>query len=221
MIIDYQQVNIGYANKNIIFDINFSLKKQDFVFLTGKIGSGKSTFLKSIYAEVNISGKKAIVLDFNLIKIKRRKIPKLRQKIGFIFQDFNFLNDRNIFNNLYFVLRATGWKNEVKIKTRIYEIMHLLNIENLAQKMPYELSGGQLQKSAIARALLNNPPLILADEPTINLDRASAFQIIKILFDLSQKMDKSVIVATHNQEILSFIQAPIYKIIDGKIVCNK
>ncbi len=216
MIIEYVNVNIGYENHTVLKNINFTLDKNQFVFLTGKIGSGKSTFLKSIYASAIISGQKANVLGFNLLKIKKRKIPRLRRKIGFVFQDFNFLTDRNIYENLRFVLRATGWTNEVKIKTRIFEIMKLLDIESLAPLMPYELSGGQLQKTAIARAMLNNPPLILADEPTANLDTDSAHSIINTLFNLT-KLNISLIVATHNQDILSQITAPVFQVDNGQI----
>ena len=211
MVIEYKEVNIGYQGHIILQHINFSLDKKQFVFLTGKIGSGKTTFLKSIYAEALIKGQKANVLGYNLLKIKKRKIPRLRRKIGFVFQEFKFLTDRNIYENLRFVLKATGWSNEIKIKTRIYEIMRLLDIENLSDAMPYELSGGQLQKTAIARALLNNPPLILADEPTANLDTDSAHHIIETLYMLTN-YDISVIVATHNQDILSSINVPIFKI---------
>ena len=211
MVIEYKDVNIGYQGHIILQHINFSLDKKQFVFLTGKIGSGKTTFLKSIYAEALIKGQKANVLGYNLLKIKKRKIPRLRRKIGFVFQEFKFLTDRNIYENLRFVLKATGWSNEIKIKTRIYEIMRLLDIENLSDAMPYELSGGQLQKTAIARALLNNPPLIQADEPTANLDTDSAHHIIETLYMLTN-YDISVIVATHNQDILSSINVPIFKI---------
>ncbi len=217
MIIEYQDVNIGYPGHIILQHINFSLDKKQFVFLTGQIGSGKTTFLKSIYADALLEGKKANVLGFNLLKIKKRKIPRLRRKIGFVFQDFKFLSDRNIYENLRFVLKATGWTNEVKIKTRIYEIMKILDIDSLADLMPYELSGGQLQKTAIARALLNNPPLVLADEPTANLDTDSAHHIIETLHRLTN-YGISVIVATHNQDILYSIKAPIFKVENSQII---
>ena len=217
MIIEYKDVYIGYENHIVLKNVNFSLQKKQFVFLTGNIGSGKTTFLKSIYADAFIKGAKANVLGFNLLKIKKRKIPRLRRKIGFVFQDFKFLADRNVYENLSFVLKATGWTNEVKIKTRIFEIMKMLSIDNLSDAMPYELSGGQMQKTAIARALLNNPPLILADEPTANLDTESAHQIINTLYKLTEH-DISIIVATHSQDILSQINAPTYKIQDRQII---
>ncbi len=216
MIIEYKDVQIGYEKHTVLKHINFVLEKKQFVFLTGNIGAGKTTFLKSIYADVLISGEKANVLGFNLIKLKKRKIPRLRKKIGFIFQDFKFLTDRNIYENLHFVLKATGWTNEVKIKTRIYEIMKLLEINELVELMPYQLSGGQLQKTAIARALLNNPPLIIADEPTANLDTNSAHHIIQTLYNLT-KYDISVIVATHNQDNILQIKAPMFKIENSQL----
>ncbi len=216
MLIDYQDISIKYERHLILKDINFQLAESKFIFLTGKIGSGKTTFLKSIYAEVPVSGKRAEVLDFNLLKLKKRKIPALRRKIGYVFQDMKFLNDRNVYENLHFVLRATGWTNEVKIKTRIYEIIKMLEIEDITNSMPYELSGGQLQKTAIARALLNNPPLLLADEPTANLDTETATQIIGILQKLTSH-GISVIVATHDKQILEQIPATTYLIKDKTI----
>ena len=204
MYILFEQANIGYDEKIILRQIDFQLDAHQFVFLTGKIGSGKSTFLKSIYAEAKIfSAKTAQVLDFNLLELRKRKIPRLRRQIGFIFQDFKFLTDKNVYENLRFVLRATGWNNEMKIRRRIHEVLKAVDMLDYQNAMTFELSGGQQQKIAIARALLNNPKIILADEPTGNLDNQASLQITNLLFELSKKFETSVIMATHDLNVIN------------------
>ncbi len=219
MYIDFKQANIGYDEKIILKQVDFTLDRQQFVFLTGKIGSGKSTFLKSIYVEAKIfSAQTAQVLDFNLLKIRKRKIPRLRRQIGFIFQDFKFLMDKNVYENLRFVLRATGWNNEIKIRRRIHEVLKAVDMLEYQNAMTFELSGGQQQKIAIARALLNNPKIILADEPTGNLDPQASVQITNLLFELSQKFDTSVIMATHDLTVINSIPAqPTYLVENSHI----
>ncbi len=218
MLIDIQKAIIGYDEKPLLTDIDFELDKGEFVFLTGVVGSGKSTFLKSLYAESKIfSAQKAIVLGYNLLKIKKRHIPQLRRKIGFVFQDFKFLNDKNVYENLRFVLKATGWSVEIKIRRRIREVLKAVKMSEFENAKPYELSGGQQQKIAIARAILNNPPLILADEPTGNLDPDASKQITEILYNLAQQ-GTGVIMATHDQYVINlFPNQPKYLVDNGRI----
>ncbi len=218
MLIDIKNATIGYDEKPLLSEIDFELDKGEFVFLTGVVGSGKSTFLKSLYAEAKIfSAQKAIVLGYNLLKIKKRHIPQLRRKIGFVFQDFKFLNDKNVYENLRFVLKATGWNIEIKIRRRIREVLKAVKMSDYETAKPYELSGGQQQKIAIARAILNNPPLILADEPTGNLDPDASEQITKILYNLSQQ-GTGVIMATHDQYVLNLLpNLPKYLVDNNKI----
>lgn len=218
MLIDIQKAIIGYDEKPLLTDIDFELDKGEFVFLTGVVGSGKSTFLKSLYAESKIfSAQKAIVLGYNLLKIKKRHIPQLRRKIGFVFQDFKFLNDKNVYENLRFVLKATGWSVEIKIRRRIREVLKAVKMSEFENAKPYELSGGQQQKIAIARAILNNPPLILADEPTGNLDADASKQITEILYNLAQQ-GTGVIMATHDQYVINlFPNQPKYLVDNGRI----
>ena len=157
--------------KNVIFsDINFSVGAGEFVFLIGKTGSGKSSLLKVLYGDLQLSAGQGAIVGYNLTEIKENQIPLLRRKIGVVFQDFKLLPDRTIFDNLVFVLKATGWKNKEQIKTRVSEVLHLVNVPADTNKFPFELSGGEQQRVAIARALLNHPELIIADEPTGNLD---------------------------------------------------
>ncbi len=219
MIIEYKNADIGYDEKIILRQVDFTLDAGQLVYITGVVGSGKTTFLKSLYAESKIfSADKAQVLGFNLLKIKTRHIPKLRRKIGFVFQDFKFLNDRNVYENLRFVLKATGWNVELKIKRRINEVLKIVGMQDYANAMPYELSGGQQQKIAIARAILNDPALILADEPTGNLDPENSLQIITLLSKLSLG-GTAVIVATHDQSIIGVPRkAPVYAVENGRIM---
>ena len=222
ILIEYNEVDIGYEHNVVLRNINFKLYEGQFVFIKGKVGVGKTTFLRSIYADVDyFRGKKANVLGFNLLKLKRRDIPKLRRKIGYVFQDFKLLTDRNVYKNLEFVLRATGWTNDLKIKRRIEKVLKDIDMLDYINAMPSELSGGQTQKIAIARALLNEPPLILADEPTGNLDFETGLQILQILYELVNK-GISVITVTHNLLWLNHFENSIqYEIKDGQIYLLK
>ncbi len=205
MLVDFQKASIGYGEKVILKDLDFTLEAGEFVFLTGKVGTGKTTFLKSIYAEAQvISAEKAQVLGFDMLSLKKRQIPRLRRKTGFVFQDFKFLTDRDVYENLRFVLRATGLSNEMAIKRRIKEALDTVGMYDYVHAMPYELSGGQQQKVAIARAVLNNPQLILADEPTGNLDEQASRQIVEILYNFSRK-GAGVIFVTHDLSLLSLV----------------
>jgi cell division transport system ATP-binding protein len=197
MLIEYKDVEIRQDNIVVLQDLDFTLEKGQFVYLLGKVGSGKSSFLKSLYAELPIAAGQAHILDYNLRKIKRKHIPLLRRKLGIIFQDFQLLNDRTIAENLHFVLRATGWKNRRAIAERIDYVLTTVGMATKGYKRPHQLSGGEQQRVVIARALLNSPEIILADEPTGNLDQYTARDLVALLHDIAGN-GTSVIMATHN-----------------------
>ncbi|HCQ29490.1 MAG TPA: phosphonate ABC transporter ATP-binding protein [Flavobacteriales bacterium] len=187
-------------HNQVLKDVNFSIDKGDFVYLIGKTGSGKSSLLKTLYADLPLLEGEALVCGFNLRTIKKKQIPELRRKLGIVFQDFRLLTDRSVDKNLEFVLRATGWTDKVNIKNRIEEVLTKVGLMNKGYKMPHELSGGEQQRVAIARALLNDPELIIADEPTGNLDPETSEEIIDILYNLHE--DKAVLLATHDYELM-------------------
>ncbi len=200
-IISFKDTSI-YQNESLILDkVTFDVAKGEFIYLIGKTGSGKSTLLKTLYGEVPIKNGKATIKEFDLININRKKILALRRKLGIIFQDFQLLTDRNVYENLRFVLRATGWKNKADINKRIDEVLIKVDLLDKKLKMPHQLSGGEQQRCAIGRALLNDPDLILADEPTGNLDPFTTEDIMKLLVDISQS-GKTVVVATHDYEMM-------------------
>lgn len=198
----YKGVELHRKDLIVLKDVNFTLKEGEFVYLIGKVGSGKSSLIKSMYAEIPIADGYAEVLDYDLGSIKRKDIPMLRRQIGIVFQDFQLLSDRNVYENLRFVLDATGWKDKNDIDRRISEVLAEVGMLNKSYKMPHELSGGEQQRIVIARAMLNKPRLILADEPTGNLDLATGEQIVRRLHEIS-KSGTAVVMATHN---LSFVQ---------------
>lgn len=185
----------------VLSDINLDVKEGEFVYLIGRVGSGKSSLLKTLYAEVDLYEGEATVVGFDLRTIKRRQIPHLRRAMGIVFQDFQLLTDRNVFLNLYDVMRATGWSNESDIRSRIDEVLHLVGLENKTYKMPFELSGGEQQRLVIARALVNRPRLLLADEPTGNLDPVTADGIMEIFRKIAQS-GCAVVMSTHNISLI-------------------
>ena len=194
----------------ILHDASFTLCNGEFVYVIGKVGSGKSSLLKSLYCEIPISQGDAWLLDYNLCKMKRKDITYLRRKLGIVFQDFQLLTDRSVIKNLEFVLRATGWKKKSEIKERIDDVLHQVGMHNKGYKMPHELSGGEQQRIVIARALLNDPKLILADEPTGNLDPETSGQIVQLLHDICEK-GTAVIMTTHNYTLVHNYPARIVK----------
>ncbi|MBD5199840.1 MAG: ATP-binding cassette domain-containing protein [Bacteroides sp.] len=200
-IITYNDVEILRNEVVVLRHVNLEIKSGEFVYLIGKVGSGKSSLMKSMYAEVPVAGGTADVLGYNLNEIKRKEIPYLRRKIGIVFQDFQLLTDRSVFDNLKFVLEATGWKNKDDMEQRIDEVLKEVGMATKAYKMPHELSGGEQQRIVIARALLNKPELILADEPTGNLDPTTSEQIVESLHEIS-KRGTTVVMATHNLQIV-------------------
>lgn len=201
-IASYRNVELHRKDLIVLKDVNLTLEAGEFVYLIGKVGSGKSSLIKSMYAEIPISGGAAEVLGFDLTNIRNRDIPMLRRQIGIVFQDFQLLGDRTVYENLRFVLDATGWKEKNDIDKRIKEVLSEVGMLNKSYKMPHELSGGEQQRIVIARAMLNKPRLILADEPTGNLDPATGEQIVRRLHEISES-GTAVVMATHN---LNFVQ---------------
>ena len=191
-----------FQDKNLILnEVNIDVKKGEFVYLIGKTGSGKSSLLKTLYGDLGLAHGKGEIVGFDLNAMKDKNIPFLRRKLGIVFQDFKLLNERTINNNLDFVLRATGWKDKVKIKQKIEDVLTKVSMKNKGHKFPYELSGGEQQRIAIARALLNDPELILADEPTGNLDPETSIEVMEVLQDLNKK-GNTILMATHDYGLL-------------------
>jgi cell division transport system ATP-binding protein len=218
IIIDFKDVDIQQRDTKILNSINLSMNKGQFVYLIGRVGSGKSTLIKAITGEIPIYKGKATVLDFNMNQLKSKHIPSLRRKIGVVFQDFQLLTDRSVYENLAFVLKATGWTNKNEIKTRIEEVLTMVGLSDKTTSMPYRLSGGEQQRVAIARAMLNDPEIILADEPTGNLDPDTSSNIMTIIHKLSKTFGITVLMATHNYNILKNYPSEILKCEDGKLM---
>ncbi|MBL4654355.1 MAG: ATP-binding cassette domain-containing protein [Bacteroidia bacterium] len=212
-----EDVNIYQQKSLILTNVNLQIKKGEFVYLIGKTGTGKSSLLKTLYGDLHITQGSGSVVGFDLLNIKNRKIPYLRRKLGIIFQDFQLLTDRTVQDNLLFVMKATGWKDKIKIESRIMEVLSLVGLKTKGFKMPHELSGGEQQRVVIARALLNEPELILADEPTGNLDPEASAGIIKLLLDIS-KSGTAILMATHNYALLDKFPSRIIKCENSKLV---
>ena len=208
-LIRYKNVEIHQQELCVLSDVGLELYGSEFVYLIGKVGSGKTSLLKTFYGELGIVAGEAEVLGYDMCSIKRKHIPKLRRRLGIIFQDFQLLIDRTVADNLEFVLRATGWKNKGKIKTRIEEVLQLVGMENKGYKLPHELSGGEQQRIVIARAMLNSPEIILADEPTGNLDMETGQGIVRLLHDIS-KEGTLVVMTTHNLQLLREFPGKVY-----------
>ena len=199
--VSLKKVTVVNENSVILSDVNFEVASGEFVFLIGKTGTGKSSLLKVLYGDLLLNSGEGSIVGFDLLRLKEREIPKLRRKLGVVFQDFKLLPDRTIFDNLAFVLKATGWKDKAKIKMRVAEVLEMVNVTSNDQKFPFELSGGEQQRVAIARALLNHPELILADEPTGNLDPETRQEIMQ-LFRKLHAGGISIIMATHDYNMI-------------------
>lgn len=200
----------------ILSDLNFDINAGEFVYLIGRVGSGKSSLLKTLYAELQLIEGEGYVAGFDLRKLKRREIPMLRRRIGIVFQDYQLLTDRNVFMNLYYVMKATGWKNESEIRKRIDEVLKVVSLEVKGYKMPFELSGGEQQRLVIARALLNRPRLLLADEPTGNLDPLTAEGIIRLFQEIARQ-GCAVVMSTHNTALIEEYPSRTILFSKGKI----
>ena len=200
-VLSLNKASIFQRENLILSDINIAIDKGEFVYLIGKTGTGKSSFMKTLYGDLELTEGQGHIVDLNLRKLKESDIPFLRRKLGIVFQDFKLLNDRTVNDNLAFVLRATGWKNKNDIKNRIDEVLDRVGMKTKDFKFPFELSGGEQQRIAIARALLNNPELILADEPTGNLDPQTSIEVMEVLQDLNKK-GHTILMATHDYAML-------------------
>ena len=216
-LVTIENLNIELSGKNILTDINLIIEKGEMTFLIGKTGSGKTTLIKSLYGDISIkNSKKFEIVDFNLREIRDYQIPFLRRKIGIVFQDFKLLDDRSIFKNLEFVLKATGWTDNNKIEDKILEVLHMVGIEINLDTYPSKLSGGEQQRIAIARALLNNPELIIADEPTGNLDPETSIEIIS-LFEKLNNLGITMVIATHDYNLILKLPGKIYRCENKKL----
>lgn len=216
-IIDYKNVEVLRKELLVLKNVNFQLEEGQFVYLIGRVGSGKSSLMKTMYAEVPIEMGEARIFDYDLSAIRRKDVPMLRRQIGVVFQDFQLLSDRSVYDNLLFVLKATGWKNKTDIDERINEVLREVGMEHKSYKMPHELSGGEQQRIAIARALLNRPKLILADEPTGNLDQETGHQIMSLLHRICAE-GTAVIMATHNIQLTEDFPARFVKCEDKNVI---
>ncbi len=221
-LIKYSSVSMSYTlnrgvTKDIVLtDVDFSVSEGEMIYLIGKIGSGKSTFLKSIYGEVPVLSGLANVVGYDMLKLRKRDIPYLRRKIGIVFQDYQLLGDRTVYENLKFVLKATGWKNTIDIEKRIEQILKMVDLEHKAYKMPHHLSGGEQQRLTIGRALLNSPKLIIADEPTGNLDPHSTKAVMD-LFEEIKNMGCAIVIATHDISVIEQYPSKTYKFDKGSL----
>lgn len=215
-IIELVNADIVQRDHTVLTDINLEIKTGEFVYMIGKVGSGKSSLIKTFNAEISLEKGEGKVAGFNLAEIKVRDIPFLRRKLGVVFQDFRLLSDRNVHDNLTFVLKATDWKDEKEINDRVNTVLEMVGMTSKAKSMPHQLSGGEQQRVAIARAVLNNPEIILADEPTGNLDPQTSIELMQIFKELNDQ-GKTVVVATHDYPLIRRFPARIITVDDQKI----
>lgn len=214
-VISIKGAQIFQREELVLNNINFDLEENEIVYLIGKTGSGKSSFLKTLFGELPLKVGKGSVADYNLVDLKKKDIPMLRRKIGVVFQDFQLLTDRNVWNNLKFVMQATGWKDKNLMEKRALEVLKMVGLENKMNAMPHALSGGEQQRIAIARALLNKPELILADEPTGNLDPETSEEIMRILIAVAKEAKSSVLMATHDMSMVEKFPGRIIRVENG------
>ena len=215
-LIQFDNVTIFQDERPVVGNLSVSVQKGEFVYLLGKTGSGKSSFLKTIYADLPLNNGAASVCGFNLMSLRQRDIPFLRRKLGIVFQDFQLLGDRSVYENLKFVMKATGWRDEAKIKARISDVIKKISLEGKENKLPHELSGGEQQRVSIGRALVNNPEVILADEPTGNLDPETSEEILKLLMQLSES-GCAVLFATHDMLVYNKFRSRTLTFDNGRV----
>jgi len=216
-VIYFKNARIFQKDNLVLNDVDFEIMKDEFVYLIGKVGSGKTSLIKTINMELPLYEGEAMVAGYDLKKIKRKEVPFLRRKLGIVFQDFQLLIDRNVYENLYFVLHATGWRNKSDIKLRIGEVLNKVGLNTKGYKMPHQLSGGEQQRVVIARALLNDPEIILADEPTGNLDPETSETIMDLLMEINSN-NRTIIMATHNYQLLKKYAARTLQCENGKLM---
>ncbi|PWI31352.1 phosphonate ABC transporter ATP-binding protein [Flavobacteriaceae bacterium LYZ1037] len=215
-VLQLKDVSIFQGESLVLSDVNVEINKGDFVYLIGKTGTGKSSFMKTLYADLPLTKGEGSIVDFNLRTLKEKDIPFLRRKLGVVFQDFKLLTDRTINDNLFFVLKATGWKNKSDMNTRVEEVLDKVGMKTKGFKYPHELSGGEQQRVAIARALLNNPELILADEPTGNLDPQTSIEVMEVLQEIN-KNGNTILMATHDYALLLKYPSKTLKCDDNQV----
>lgn len=216
-VVDLLDVSVFHKDILVLRGITLKVEPGELVYLTGKTGSGKSSLLRTLYADLPLKAGQAKVVGYDLNQLRKKDIPYLRRKIGIVFQDFQLLSDRSVEDNLLFVMKATGWKDKVKMKMRVEELLNLTGLETKGHKMPHQLSGGEQQRVGVARALINQPELIIADEPTGNLDPESSEGILGLLRDIS-RLGTAIIVATHNYRMISLFSGTIYHLSQGKVI---
>lgn len=216
-IVSLKQVNIYQGDSLVLSNVNLEVGAGEFIYMIGRTGSGKSSLLKTMYGDLYLKEGEGIVAGFNLKDLSWKKIPLLRRNLGIVFQDFRLLTDRNVYDNLEFVLKATGWKDNALIKEKIENVLSKVGLRNKGIKMPYEMSGGEQQRVDIARALLNNPKLILADEPTGNLDPDTTDEIMQLLFNICRDYQTAFIMATHDYSIIQKYPARVVKIENSEV----
>ncbi len=216
-VVDIKNFDVFQQDHLVLKQVTLKVNKGDFFYIIGKTGSGKSSLMKTLYADLPFVSGEAQVVGYNLEKLKRKEIPYLRRKLGIVFQEFQLLQDRNIEENLFFVMRATGWKDKKAMKEKAAEVLGKVGLQNKGYKMPHQVSGGEQQRLGIARALINDPVLILADEPTGNLDPQSSEGIMKLLFDIS-KNDCAVLMATHDYSLFEMFPATTYVCENGRLI---
>ena len=220
-IITYSHVDIYQSAGLILKDVTFDINRGDFIYLIGKTGTGKSSLIKTMYADVAIGSGTANVCGYDLTAIKKNEIPHLRRKLGIVFQDFQLLGDRSAIQNLEFVLKATGWENAGTLRQRIDEVLQEVGLTGKGDKMIYQLSGGEQQRLVIARAMLNNPPVIIADEPTGNLDPETSGEIMNLLIRINREHNTAILMATHNYLVIEKFPAKIFNCTSGTVLVEK
>jgi len=220
IIIEVRNANIYQGDSQVLHNVNLTVRRGEFVYLVGKTGTGKSSLLKTLYGELPLRDGEATVAGYDLRKLDWRKVPFLRRSLGVVFQDFQLLTDRNVNENLKFVLRATGWKDEKLMNEKISDVLEKVGLKSKGFKMPFEMSGGEQQRVDIARALLNSPKLILADEPTGNLDPETSDEIMQLLFHISRDYGTAIVMATHDYIVINKFPARMLRTEMGQVIDN-